>query len=264
MREHRTPIGRRPEYYGAGEVVFRYPRHLLHQADERLMCIRLVCDRQLFGECYRRLLPTYFGNMPRKSGAFISGMVPTGEVAVGAVRPGDIDLLVIPYEGGELVLSRTLAIEVKVIRASYQNQGRSPNEYGFSQASHLMALGFPYVALLHLIVSDWSPASAWRKILVTQIIDPGEGSCEEPREFYADMLPTDLIGRAFGRLKANRRDERIGVVAAYMGEHGLWYPEGMRSRRNPNASLALLKGVEGYFDRNVHRFLDTPRYPPSW
>jgi hypothetical protein len=94
------------------------------------------------------------------------------------------------------------------------------------------------------------------------MIDGASGLCAEPREFYADMLPVDLLARAFGRLKKNRHDKRVGIVAAYMGGRGLWYPEASRCRANPAADKALLDGIGAYFARNVDRFLDNPRYDP--
>jgi hypothetical protein len=64
-----------------------------------------------------------------------------------------------------------MAIEVKAIRASFAKQGRSPNEYGFSQAAALIAIGFPYVTVAHLIVSDRSPRSAWRKMMGAVVLN---------------------------------------------------------------------------------------------
>ena len=75
-----------------------------------------------------------------------------------AVRfPGDIDILIVPYENDFLQLDRVLAIEVKVVRASFEKQGRSPNDFGISQTKALLRAGFPYCAVAHLIVSDESP-----------------------------------------------------------------------------------------------------------
>jgi hypothetical protein len=56
-------------------------------------------------------------------------------------------LLAIPYEENEMILSMTIAIEVKIVRACYSNKGKSPNQYGFSQASALLEHGFPYAGV---------------------------------------------------------------------------------------------------------------------
>lgn len=245
--------------------MFLVSRSLVEKHDERVVCMKLACDRRLFGQCYRDLLPDYAHEMPRNSGVLIRGLIPVGDIVPGAVRPGDIDLMVIPYEGDELVLSRTLAIEVKVIRASYEDQSRSPNQYGFSQAGHLLELGFPHAAVAHLIVSDASPPRAWRRTLVTEIIDGGSGLCETPREFYADMMPVDLIRRAHGRLLANRKDPAVGLLAAYMGGPGVMTPEGSGAPKNPKVKKELLERVAEYYERNYQSFQVNPSYPiESW
>lgn len=265
MSEYRIPFTAKPAYRGDGESAFFVPRHLAERHDERVMCMQFVCDRRLFGECYRTLLPDYAESMPRNSGVFIRGLIPVGDIAPGASRPGDIDLLVIPYEGNELVLSRSLAIEVKVLRARYEDQSRSPNQYGFSQANHLLKLGFPHVAVAHLIVSDMSPSRAWRRTLVTEVIDEVSGLCETPREFYADMMPVDLIERAYGRLLANSKGAPVGLLAAYMGGPGVMMPDGSGAPRNSLMKQELLDSVARYYEKRFRSFHVNPSYPiDSW
>lgn len=213
---------------------------------------------------YAALQRDYFDQMPRGSGVFVGAMIPTSLLVPDAVRPGDIDLLLIPYEGNELILDRTLAIEVKVIRARFDRQGKSPNDFGFSQTMALRELGFPYVGLLHIIVSDDSPTHAWRKAAVTQIID-AEGRTEELRDVWADMMPSDLMLRGFGRLAANSPHLDIGYVSSYLpfppGKYsGIHLPIGQAARLNPAVRIETLDSVGQFFDRYFRRFVDTPRY----
>lgn len=213
---------------------------------------------------YAALQRDYFDQMPRGSGVFVGAMIPTSLLVPDAVRPGDIDLLLIPYEGNELILDRTLAIEVKVIRARFDRQGKSPNDFGFSQAIALRELGFPYVGLLHIIVSDDSPTCAWRKAAVTQIIDD-EGRAEELRDVWADMMPSDLMLRGFGRLAANSPHLDIGYVASYLPfpsskYSGTHMPIGHAARPNSGVRIKTLDSVSRFFDRYFRGFVDTPRY----
>ena len=162
--------------------------------------------------------------MPPKSGVFVIGFVPSSEVISDMSFPGDINLLVIPYEGDDLVIARTLAIEIKVVRASFENQGKSPDRFGFSQAQSLLDHGFPYAGVLHLIVSDTSPEDAWEEVQVARVIDE-EGRVEFVGTTKADMMPANLISRSYGRLKANRQNETIGIIGSYfarwkMGTNG--------------------------------------------
>lgn len=232
--------------------------------DERCVTYAWLSSRKLFGEVYRLLLPDYFDAMPQDSGVVIGSFIPMAEVVPGLNFPGDIDVLVIPYEGNELVLSYTLAIEVKVIRASFARQGKSPNQFGFSQANALLATGFPHVAVGHLIVSDRSPEHAWREMTMTMIVDANTGACGPLQMMRHDMLPADLMERSHGRLKRNRPDPRLGHFSAYPeASSQLWFPEGEHATFNPQTRPEVLEGIYACYQANHRHFLRTRRHPPS-
>ncbi|WP_259758955.1 hypothetical protein [Pseudomonas sp. GCEP-101] len=258
----RFPIKRRPRRVLEGERVL-LPEWMIRKADERYLGIRLVLDRRLFGMGYQQLDSRYFDAMPRDSGVMIRGLVPIEKICPGRILPGDIDLLVIPFEGDELLASRALAIELKAVRASYARQHRSPNSFGLSQASALLSLGFPLVAVAHLIVSDRSPESAWRKVMYTTLLDAETGLVDELREIQVDMLPSDLINRSYGRLRGNCHDQRIGLLSTYIGGQGHWLPLGRSAEYNDEASLDVIHSIAQYYERNAESFFETLRYPPD-
>lgn len=268
----RQSITIRPRAPRHGDVSFMLAKNLVHNFREEALSIGLISRRQLFGYVYSRLQPRYFYEMPRKSGVFIKPLVKTEDIIPGAIRPGDIDLLVIPYEGPQLILERTLAIEIKAIRASFDRQGKSPNDFGYSQAAGLLKLGFPFVAIVHLVVSDQSPESAWRNIKAATILDE-EGRVGQIEDIRADMLPSDLIDRGYGRLSKNCLTPEIGLACAYVGEYnqiasdvsedrGYWIPRGRAATFNECTSITTLQSVEQYFNTHVSTFLDNPRYDP--
>lgn len=236
--------------------------HLVEKDDEIAVGLQFICNRPLFGACYLRLASDYFWTMPYGSGVFISPFVPSDQILSKMRFPGDIDLLIIPYEEDRLITSRTLAVELKVIRASYERQGRSPNRFGFSQALSLLDHGFPRVAVIHLYTSDESPESAWRDVEIARIVDVDSGRVELQGRIKADLMPVDLITRGFGRLKSNRPDDRIGVVSAYFSERSRWDPMGACYELNPNAKAEVMEAVGSYFQTNFERFMDIPRHDP--
>jgi hypothetical protein len=211
--------------------------------------------------------------MPQDGGVLLRPVVTTSKIVAGAVRPGDIDLLVIPYQGKELILERTLAIEIKAIRASFAKQGKSPNDFGYSQTEGLSALGFPYVALVHLIVSDDSPEHAWRTMGRAEVLDGDTGRVRMLPDAPHDMLPGDLMDRAFGRLVANSRSKHHGLGAVYLEKwseelgrfdmNGFWFPNCRRAEANDAASHELLRNVGEYYRRNQQSFLATPSHDPT-
>ncbi len=233
---------------------------MVEKNDEIFLGLQLICNRRLFGECFRLLMPRHFELMGRKSGVMIGGFVPSEELLQGMTFPGDVDLLIIPYENDELVVSQTLAVELKVVRAKYEKQGKSPNQLGLSQATAMLEHGFPHAAVAHLIVSDDSPEDKWRNVFMTRLLDATTGSVEEPWGVVKDMMPEDLIHRCFGRLEANCKDKRLGLLASYMTSHGIWIPTGRLAERNPKTSKRTMDAIAGYYNANVERFFDTPRY----
>lgn len=254
------PMYSRPPFLKSGESIFEVPKAMVEKNDEIFLGLQLVCNRWLFGHCFRLLMPQYFELMGRKSGVMIGGFIPSEKILQGMTFPGDVDLLIIPYENDELVVSQTLAIELKVVRAKYEKQGKSPNQFGFSQATAMLEHGFPHAAVAHLIVSDDSPEDKWRKILETRLVDANTGSVEEPWCLVKDMLPADLIRRCFGRLEANCKEKRLGLLASYMATEGTWVPTGRLAERNPKTSKRTMEAIAGYYNANVESFLDTPRY----
>jgi hypothetical protein len=237
------------------------------------MTASLILQRRLFGLVYRLLQPDYFDAMPRDSGVYVSIAVPTNRILPEVNNPGDIDLLVVPYEGNELLLSRVIAAEIKVIRASFQRQGKSPNEMGFSQAGQLLKAGFPYVAVLHLIVSDQSPEHAWEPMGTTIVLNE-EGLCGPLTTVLVDTMPKRLLDRGMGRLLSARTRPEIGLAAAFLGATddevghidpggGMWFPEGRAAKPNPDHNAEIGLAIATYFEGHSRWFADIPRFDPE-
>src|SRR5690606_9762674 len=95
--------------------------------------------------------------------------------------------------------------------------GKSPNEFGFSQAAGMRQMGLPYFGVLHLIVSDSSPRTNWKPMGVLKILDR-YGRVEILPDEDHDHLPYDLIQRTYGRLSNNSLDSACGYAAVYIHE----------------------------------------------
>ncbi|BCM26203.1 hypothetical protein ZMTM_24620 [Methyloradius palustris] len=236
-------------------------RKMFETHHEFALGVQLVLKRELFGRCYQALLTDYFDSMPKNSGAMISIFLPMQSLMPSVSFPGDIDLLIIPYEGNHLIVSEAMAVELKAVRAKFSNQGKSPNEFGFSQAEALLKLGFPYAGLAHLIVSDQSPVEFHQKMKVATIIDEVRQTAELTGDALVDIMPMHLMERSFGRLMANCKNQKLGLLASYIGDEGLWFPVGRSASRNPKTDNNFLQLLGEYFQSNSHRFINIPRYP---
>jgi hypothetical protein len=249
---------RRPKRLRHGDVL-KLPRHLVDKDDEIALAARLLCQRRQFGQCYRGLMTERFEQMGAKGGVMIGAFIPSADLLPDLRFPGDIDLLIIPYEADQLFVSEAIAVELKAVRASFAKQGKSPNEFGFSQAKALFDAGFPYVGVGHLITSDDSPEDSWRRVLVARIIDADAGTVDDAREVSADMLPDDLTARSFGRLRANCDHASIGYFAAYVRDGG-WFPQTQAAAKNLSTSPNVVQAVGSYYQANYQRFMDIPKY----
>jgi hypothetical protein len=262
--ELRVPMIKQPFRARNGTKIMLRPFFKMKSDDELTLLLALICFRRLFGFVYSGLQPDYSWQMPHRSGVLCCPLVTTQKIAPHAKRPGDIDLLLIPYERDELILSRVLAIEAKVIRASFEKQSKSPNDFGNSQASALLDLGFPYTALIHFIVSDASPKAAWRKVPMGRVADGDRVIPLGSR--LKDLLPADLIYRAYGRLLANAVRPEIGLAAVYIEkrtirdprEIGFWLPCCQAAQENPHFNVGLVRSVAAYYEANSKQFLETP------
>ena len=266
-------ITNRPKLIRSGEIAYFSDRKKFINRDELAMILRLLTQRQLFGHVYGGLDPDYFDKIPNNSGVFVLPVLPTHVLMPGIHQPGDIDILVIPYEEEVLILEKSLAIEVKIVRATYKKQGKSPNEFGFTQVLQAIKLGFPYVAVVHIIVSDRSPRDVWREISIFQVVDT-HGRVEPRPSQYVDLMPRDLIDRSFGRLERACPDARIGIASTYIetesdsrtgfiiDNNGIWVPRFRKCTTNSNKSEFLLNRIGMLFDKYANYFLDNPRYDP--
>lgn len=263
MGPYRKPLLHSPPDLREDVPVFLMPKASAMKHDERCVTYIWLSRRPLFGSAYRSLLSDYFDSMPPESGVVIGSFLRSADIVPGLAFPGDIDVLIIPYEGDELVLSSALAVEIKIVRASFAKPGKSPNEFGFSQAKALLGAGFPYVAVGHLIISDESPRHAWREVMVTKLLDADEGTCGPLEAVLHDMLPWDLLSRSYGRLERNCSDPLLGLFSAYPEGHGVWFPSARSASLNPCMSKSVMDGIYAYYRRNYRQFFLTRRFPPS-
>lgn len=260
MQRFCIPLKVRPKRVRHGAPLAALPKSMYDTNDEIALGIRFVAKRALFGQCFAGVLPDCYYAMGSTGGVMIGAFVPSTKIMRAMKFPGDVDLLVIPYEDNQLIISETLAIELKAVRARFSNQGKSPNQFGFSQANALLSHGFPYSAVGHLIVSDPSPRSHWRETHMLRILDADEGTVDSVWPTVADLLPSVLIDRCFGRLQANCKNDLLGLFAAYITDDGMWFPSARPARQNALASTATMEAIAECYERDFDKFLDTPKY----
>jgi len=72
-------------------------------------------------------------------------------------KPGDFDILVIPYSETGVHIERTAAIEVKVVRPTRAKPERNANSLGVTQLKGMIEDGFPFAGLIHVCIPEALP-----------------------------------------------------------------------------------------------------------
>ncbi len=235
----------------------------VHDDQELIITAKFLANRKLFGQCLALLSAGIFKRLGAVSGAFVAQEIPIWSFSKSVRNPGDVDLLIIPYSDGQLLLSRTVAVEVKIVRASYANPGKSPNKFGLTQGSGLLEAGFPNAALLHLITSNTSPEEEWKERHICTVLDQS-GRVTKPVPIQVDTLPEDLLERSFGRLScAIPPDTPLGFACAYVEQSSTAcrVPYGKAALPNPCTSADMLHRIEGLFNKYPESFINIPCWP---
>jgi len=69
-------------------------------------------------------------------------------------KPGDFDLIIIPFTNKEICFDRTAVCEVKVVRPTRRNPLRNSNSLGTTQLNGLINDGFPFIGLMHISLTE--------------------------------------------------------------------------------------------------------------
>lgn len=72
-------------------------------------------------------------------------------------KPGDIDVLIIPFTKTKIYFERTSVYEIKIVRSTRKNPSRNANSLGVTQALGLVEDGFPLVGLVHVSITEPLP-----------------------------------------------------------------------------------------------------------
>ena len=229
--------------------------------DEEYIVAKIVANMNIAARWFSSIMPNHYFESGLYSGLMITTSVPSIGIDPNIYFPGDIDILAIPYDEDDLVLSETVAIEIKVLRGEKRRPGKSPNKFGYSQARALLNHGFPYVAVGHVVVTDDPLDDLDGGMLAASMGE--DGVITKVDVCKVDMFENSLAKREFGRLACNRPNEQIGFFVMNYDGARLFEPMGRSCIRNPKYSEKLLDRIYYYYKENYELFLKIPRYSES-
>lgn len=177
-------------------------------------------------------------------------------LGLGPGQPGDIDVLIVPTWKQKPVVEKACAIEVKRLALRGPNWAKNVDRYGITQAHGLIRCGFPFVGILHVIVTAPGPSENWRTLLKARVIEGDR--LEMLGEELVDMTGPDAADRQLARLLSQRTDPRIGLNAIAIKQtfdaddsyfsHTLG--SGCRAAVKNNPHPMLLRNIEKFCEIN--------------
>lgn len=222
--------------------------HWLKSEEEILR--RITADRQLLANAIYFALNSAFPHPCHPFAQDVLVAINVKREVLGLLpnrKPGDIDLLLVPFKDGPL-LQQTIAIEAKIVRPTVVKPSRNVNSMGRRQALGLLEDGFPFVGLLHISIPE--PLPEPRRFLVPLMGNEFEEDGRLQRDGkYISMDPFPLASacRQEGRLKSLGLPSTIAfksigfsLAPAQDGFGGFNVGEERYGERNPRVSGPLI------------------------
>lgn len=98
-------------------------------------------------------------------------------------KPGDIDVMIIPFSKDEIHFEKTSVYEVKIVRPTRKNPGRNANSLGATQVLGLVEDGFPFVGLIHVSITEPLPEEEKQDIKFSTLKVDSEIGTENSKSF---------------------------------------------------------------------------------
>lgn len=226
--------------------------------DEEEIVAHIIADMKIAGRWFSALMPNLYFESGPYSGLMVTMSAPSHKIVPNMQFPGDIDILAIPYDKNELILSETLVIEIKIIRGEKRRPGKSPNKFGHSQATALVNHGFPHVAIGHIIVTN-DPLNTPNREMRVATIGPEE-TVSSLEDIKLDMFENDLALRSFGKLKKICENDEIGYFVMNYDGKRIFEPLGWSCPLNPKCNIELFEKIGHFYEKNYRIFSELPRY----
>lgn len=228
------------------------------------MLRRIIADKQVLSNALHFVLETAF---PYPENCFgqdvLVGLNVRREMLnlLPGRKPGDIDLLIVPFKNG-LLLDRTIAVEVKIVRPTIQKPSRNVNSMGLHQTLGLLDDGFPFVGLLHVVVPEPLPVQWHWRVPLKSLEADEHGQPKDTGEFILfDPFPRISVQRHEGRLRALPLPSEVAyksiafTLSQCREKFTGWHVGEERSgQRNPRTSSHLLECVAAFVEQSPEHF----------
>lgn len=219
--------------------------------------------------------PIQYEALREYTGVYIKFEVPRESLGlVPGLKPGDIDVLLIPHSDSHIYLNRTCALEVKVVRPTRKKPTKSPNSNGVTQALGLARDGFPLVGLIHLCMTE--PLLEHEKQIIKYYTSPlnidkptraSKKDLEDFRYIKIDQFPQFAIQNQMKKLIRMEIPKYIGIEVVGINvtkDNQLFITNDYELNNkfssgyfNPHMKIQTIEAIKDYFNQNSNSFIDT-------
>lgn len=187
-------------------------------------------------------------------------------------KPGDFDLIMIPFSENETYFERTAACEVKVVRPSRINPLRNANSMGTTQLNGLIKDGFPFVGLIHVSITE--PLKDYEKTTIDYCTLPANSDerIEEGKkiedylvEVKIDNFPWFSADKQLQRLVSFEIPKYVGLkcLGLSYNDNGLFSISSVSMKYNgletgyfnPHRKKETIEKIKNHFEQNPLRYL---------
>lgn len=184
-------------------------------------------------------------------------------------KPGDFDILIIPFSDTTTFFDRTCAIEVKVVRPTRRKPKRNANSYGEEQIYGLIKDGFPLVGLIHICMTE--PLNDHEKITIPYMGEIGEGAStipldeREPINIRSDLFSIWSLNIQMKRLISREFPKYVGLQTVGLnisknGQMHLAFSFDFHSKYeagyfNPKTSKDTILKIKKYLQEQPDKFI---------
>lgn len=179
-------------------------------------------------------------------------------------KPGDFDIILIPYSLDKIYFDRTCAIEVKIVRPRRNNSTKAPDSYGTKQIRGLIKDGFPLVGLLHICTPEPLLDEERAAIKIGfPISESGETEVDSKYDqFAANSSLVQMKKLVSKEIPKYVGLNTVGVNKIKGGGLVTWFNHDFNMNFgsgyfNPNMKDSTIEMVKAYFDKNTAYFVNT-------
>ncbi|HFK5505004.1 hypothetical protein [Elizabethkingia anophelis] len=194
-------------------------------------------------------------------------------------KPGDIDIIIIPFNSQQIFFEHCSVYEVKVLKPTRIKPYRNANSLGVTQVKGLVDDGFPIISLIHVCMTE--PLTEVEKAIIkcSPLIDreiegwETKNFVDETIDVKVDHFSMWSSENQLKRLRVQGLENFIGINSFgldFWGDgnvsictHDVSYTNLSTAKKNPKMKRSTIQRLKLHFTKFRHKYKTIKIYHPS-